>query len=327
MEIEIIKELFIQDQQKKKTILESIPEKIDTITIRFSEEVLNLEKWYHLPWHLVRNGFSEFQTYTVEEGLNLMKRDSEFKSFFYCSLQFEYIFKKLLFSNVSQNSVINTIIKALMQLEFKGFLSAPSYYQVPGSIRSRENKFPENLLKLVWNYRSFITLTELDFAFDYPKNMLRCFSDCVNYETTVYSVDRKTTEKGQPKKKAKSRVICYDRIKKEKKKNLVPFNELEKMPFPQRLEIRRGTDCKYLCLENLKGSFYEVAFRFSPIMAKTWRKYSIAQVPKDQKHIIFNYIQDLASCGKSIQIPADLKKKKRKPRTKEGIDIDDLLII
>lgn len=300
----LIKYMIMNNQ--RKDVLNLLPEKIDTITIRLSNEWLNLEKLNSICWHSVKNGFSVFNTYTVEEGLNLLRRDSEYKSFFYCSLQFEFIFKEYLFKPNNHKNIFMIFWVALMRLEKKGFLVAPYNISIPEWIRKRESNIPENLLKIMCNYKKVATLTELDFAFDYPKNTLRCFNDCIIYKSTYYSNDR-----NKQKKKPKSKIICYDRIEKEKKKRQESFEKIEKIPYPHRLEIRLGKECEYLNLDNLQGNFYEVAFRFSPILAKIWRKESIALVPKDQVHIVFNHIQDLAFSGKTPQISKDLKKKEK----------------
>ena len=72
---------YLMIKKQRKEVLNNMPEKIDTITVRFSNEWLNLSKLISIPWHTVKNGFSITYTYTVEEGLNLMKRESEFNTF------------------------------------------------------------------------------------------------------------------------------------------------------------------------------------------------------------------------------------------------------
>ena len=305
---------YLLIKKQRKEVLNNIPEKIDTITVRFSNEWLNLSKLISIPWHTVKNGFSITYTYTVEEGLNLMKRESDFNTFYYCSLQFEFIFNEYLFRPSNNKNLLNVFWVALMRLENKGFLVAPYNISIPEWIREKEDKFPENLLKTLCNYKKVATLTEIDFAFDYPKNSIRCFDDCVTYESTYYSGDR-----NEQKKKPKSKIICYDRIEKEKKKRRESFEEIERMPYPQRLEFRLGKECDYLNLDNLIGNFYDVAFRFAPVLSKIWKKESIGLVPQDQKHIVFQYIQFLASSGKTPQISKDLKKKVRITRKKEEI--------
>ena len=200
---------YLLIKKQRKEVLNNIPEKIDTITVRLSNEWLNLSKLVSIPWHTVKNGFSSFYTYTVEEGLNLMKRESEFNTFYYCSLQFEFIFNEYLFRPSNNKNLLNVFWVALMRLENKGILVAPYNISIPEWIREKEDKFPENLLKTLCNYKKVATLTEIDFAFDYPKNSIRCFDDCVTYESTYYSGDR-----NEQKKKPKSKIICYDRIEK-----------------------------------------------------------------------------------------------------------------
>lgn len=302
--------------------LNDIPEKIDTITIRLAGDCVDSVKMNSIYWNKVTKGFSEFYTCTVRKGLNLRRTVSDMQQFYYCDLQFEFIFYELLYKAYNQNSILNVVRTALMYLEFCGFLKAPNHFLVPNFIKERENKCPENLLKILCNYSKVASLVEIDFAFDYKKDEIRCFDDCIKYDSTRYSNEGRL----KSGKKAKSRWICYDRIEKEKAKRQESFSILESMTYPQRLEVRLGSDCEYLNLENLRGNFYTVAFLFSPILAKSWKKNKIAQVPTDQKHIVFNYIQFLSNCMETPKLSEELKKKEKNKR-KDKPNLEEPLII
>ena len=296
-------------------ILNQFPEKIDTISIKLNSKFLNRFRLGQMGWATVVHSSETYESHFIKEGLWLKRTKSIKKTpfgfngdygapttnvfyYYYCNIQYEYIWKKLLFNPKCQNNIICVIFEVLLDLKRFGILDwlgvckAENYYK-------RWHNIDENIIGMLCNYREICSLSEIHFAFDFKEREIRKFSNCKFYGKTAYSTDHGEN---------KSHWICYNRKEKEKAKNQLSNEAIKKIIYPERIEIRlTSKTCNYMNIDNLRGSFFEVFFRFAPIIAKSWKKYSICTAPKDQQHIFFNYIQDLAEFP-SIKIP---KKKQR----------------
>lgn len=136
---------------------------------------------------------------------------------------------------------------------------------------------------LSMNFKLIFELRAFDFFFDFAEKDLKMFHFPNNYPTTNYSGDHN----------GKSLWCCYDRRAKLKKLNQMPYNIIDSMPYPYRIEYKlRTKNCNILYWCNLNGTYHELFQRFSVTIAKSFKKYSceLASVVQTSYHLYFNYI-------------------------------------
>jgi hypothetical protein len=109
--------------------------------------------------------------------------------------------------------------------------------------------------------------------------------ELINFRGTFYSVDRRLYENKPPRK---SIIEDYDRIKRLEAINQLSNKDIYSSKYSQRIEFRLAKyNCQYRTLNNLKGTGYEVMFRYTPYLAVLFNRHLRKNVlinPKDHPY-------------------------------------------
>ena len=247
----------------------------------------------------------EMLTYihNICKGLSINRTDSLIKNsgsivhHYYLNIQAEFIYMFLLY-DPRVYSCYQVVFKALQILLKKEIIRIPDYYHIPEQFKNRSNL---DDFRLIFHLSKICKLTELDFFFDFDSwDNIKPFVTAKKIgKTTFYSIDHGDF---------KSQIIIYDRHERLKAVNQLSYEEIKKIK-PVRLEFRLNIKtCNYLDVKLLYGNFYELFFRYAPILIKSWKKYAIAYVKKDLVHPLFDFIQTASECGQVPKIGNELKK-------------------
>ena len=287
--------------------INNLYEGVDTISVKLSNAFLNQSILQTLYFSKVQHINQVTYVHNICDGLSISRSECVIKNsestiyHYYLDIQAEYIYKLLIFDKYVY-SCCQVVYRAVGELIYRKIVFIPDYYLIPSQYINRFNNITNlNMLRLAFHIKKVCKLTELDFFFDFNSwNDVKPFITAKRVgKTTFYSVDHGDF---------KSQIIIYDRHERLKSKNQAAIKEIETIK-PVRLEFRLNIKtCKYLNLSFLYGNIYDLFFRYSPILIKSWKKYCIASVKKDLNHPLFDYIQTAVECGQVPKISNELMK-------------------
>ena len=278
-------------------------EGVDTISIKITNDFINYKVMQNLYFSRVQHINQISYIHNICKGLSISRTDSLIKNsgsivhHYYLNIQAEFIYMFLLY-NPRVYSCYQVVFKALQILLKKEIIRIPDYYHIPEQFKNRNNL---DDFRLIFHLSKICKLTELDFFFDFDSwDNIKPFVTAKKIgKTTFYSTDHGDF---------KSQIIIYDRHERLKAVNQLSYEEIKKIK-PVRLEFRLNIKtCNYLDVKLLYGNFYELFFRYAPILIKSWKKYAIAYVKKDLVHPLFDFIQTASECGQVPKIGNELKK-------------------
>ena len=278
-------------------------EGVDTISIKITNDFINYKVMQNLYFSRVQHINQISYIHNICKGLSINRTDSLIKNsgsivhHYYLNIQAEFIYMFLLY-NPRVYSCYQVVFKALQILLKKEIIRIPDYYHIPEQFKNRSNL---DDFRLIFHLSKICKLTELDFFFDFDSwDNIKPFVTAKKIgKTTFYSTDHGDF---------KSQIIIYDRHERLKAVNQLSYEEIKKIK-PVRLEFRLNIKtCNYLDVKLLYGNFYELFFRYAPILIKSWKKYAIAYVKKDLVHPLFDFIQTASECGQVPKIGNELKK-------------------
>ncbi|MCR5622923.1 MAG: hypothetical protein K6G18_13875 [Treponema sp.] len=255
-------------------------EGIDTILFKLNRNYVNSSMWFHQ-----RDEKSyEPAIRSLIPGISLRSQKTDYGTCYYCDIQYERL--------IMDADILFQIEAVVYQLILKGYIIIPSKYAGQPVFVSH------------YGLPILIKLSALDFFFDF-KQKDAIFSEIPHvFTTTRYSPDHKK----------KTSLICmYDKnaefevmLKKGR------LQEITKTDAPIRCEIRlRSSNSQYLNLENLKGTYQQVFWRYRMVLAKIWRRYgeSVGEIKSDIRHENFHQIQFLSGSGEKLPNIPELEKK------------------
>ena len=278
-------------------------EGVDTISIKITNDFINYKVMQNLYFSRVQHINQISYIHNICKGLSISRTDSLIKNsgsivhHYYLNIQAEFIYMFLLY-DPRVYSCYQVVFKALQILLKKEIIRIPDYYHIPEQFKNRSNL---DDFRLIFHLSKICKLTELDFFFDFDSwDNIKPFVTAKKIgKTTFYSTDHGDF---------KSQIIIYDRHERLKAVNQLSYEEIKKIK-PVRLEFRLNIKtCNYLDVKLLYGNFYELFFRYAPILIKSWKKYAIAYVKKDLVHPLFEFIQTASECGQVPKIGNELKK-------------------
>lgn len=278
-------------------------EGVDTISIKITNDFINYKVMQNLYFSRVQHINQISYIHNICKGLSINRTDSLIKNsgsivhHYYLNIQAEFIYMFLLY-NPRVYSCYQVVFKALQILLKKEIIRIPDYYHIPEQFKNINNL---DDFRLIFHLSKICKLTELDFFFDFDSwDNIKPFVTAKKIgKTTFYSTDHGDF---------KSQIIIYDRHERLKAVNQLSYEEIKKIK-PVRLEFRLNIKtCNYLDVKLLYGNFYELFFRYAPILIKSWKKYAIAYVKKDLVHPLFDFIQTASECGQVPKIGNELKK-------------------
>lgn len=278
-------------------------EGVDTISIKITNDFINYKVMQNLYFSRVQQINQISYIHNICKGLSISRTDSLIKNsgsilhHYYLNIQAEFIYMFLLY-DPRVYSCYQVVFKALQILLKKEIIRIPDYYHIPEQYKNRSNLAD---FRLIFHLSKICKLTELDFFFDFDSwDNIKPFVTAKKIgKTTFYSTDHGDF---------KSQIIIYDRHERLKAVNQLSYEEIKKIK-PVRLEFRLNIKtCNYLDVKLLYGNFYELFFRYAPILIKSWKKYAIAYVKKDLVHPLFDFIQTASECGQVPKIGNELKK-------------------
>lgn len=278
-------------------------EGVDTISIKITNDFINYKVMQNLYFSRVQHINQISYIHNICKGLSINRTDSLIKNsgsivhHYYLNIQAEFIYMFLLY-NPRVYSCYQVVFKALQILLKKEIIRIPDYYHIPEQFKNRNNL---DDFRIIFHLSKICKLTELDFFFDFDSwDNIKPFVTAKKIgKTTFYSTDHGDF---------KSQIIIYDRHERLKAVNQLSYEEIKKIK-PVRLEFRLNIKtCNYLDVKLLYGNFYELFFRYAPILIKAWKKYAIAYVKKDLVHPLFDFIQTASECGQVPKIGNELKK-------------------
>lgn len=278
-------------------------EGVDTISIKITNDFINYKVMQNLYFSRVQHINQISYIHNICKGLSISRTDSLIKNsgsivhHYYLNIQAEFIYMFLLY-DPRVYSCYQVVFKALQILLKKEIIRILDYYHIPEQYKNRSNL---DDFRLIFHLSKICKLTELDFFFDFDSwDNIKPFVTAKKIgKTTFYSTDHGDF---------KSQIIIYDRHERLKAVNQLSYEEIKKIK-PVRLEFRLNIKtCNYLDVKLLYGNFYELFFRYAPILIKSWKKYAIAYVKKDLVHPLFDFIQTASECGQVPKIGNELKK-------------------
>lgn len=278
-------------------------EGVDTISIKITNDFINFKVMQNLYFSRVQHINQISYIHNICKGLSISRTDSLIKNsgsivhHYYLNIQAEFIYMFLLY-DPRVYSCYQVVFKALQILLKKEIIRIPDYYHISEQYKNRSNL---DDFRLIFHLSKICKLTELDFFFDFDSwDNIKPFVTAKKIgKTTFYSTDHGDF---------KSQIIIYDRHERLKAVNQLSYEEIKKKK-PVRLEFRLNIKtCNYLDVKLLYGNFYELFFRYAPILIKSWKKYAIAYVKKDLVHPLFDFIQTASECGQVPKIGNELKK-------------------
>ena len=223
--------------------------------------------------------FDKRSAYT---GVSLEIRRSEFKCYYYVHIQEEALDPNKNMRAQVKSVIANLYLQRFINIPYLGVNRFKYIFCIAGKI---------------------IRLSNIDFHFDFRENEVFQLNTGTKIASTHYSTDHR--------KNKKSHWILYDRRLKLTSQNQLPWDFIQSIPYPKRIEIRLSkSNCEYINLNNLNGNFNQVFMIFSGYIAKSWVKHgsSLAIVNLSENHMYFNHIQILARTCRHIAISEDLKK-------------------
>lgn len=140
------------------------------------------------------------------------------------------------------------------------------------------------LRQALWTPCSMVyRVSVVEFYFDFPADALTVYADEYD-ENSSYTLFR-YIHKGVPtdtyyspdknwKKGKRSTVCCYNKAAKDMHDRHISFNVIREHPYPLRLEFRlQSKKTRFLTLEGLKGTYFEILERYSPILRCIYNRY------------------------------------------------------
>ena len=284
-------------------LINNLYEGVDTISIKITNDFINYKVMQNLYFSRVQHINQISYIHNICKGLSISRTDSLIKNsgsivhHYFLNIQAEFIYMFLLY-DPRVYSCYQVVFKALQILLKKEIIRIPDYYHISEQYKNRSNL---DDFRLIFHLSKICKLTELDFFFDFDSwDNIKPFVTAKKIgKTTFYSTDHGDF---------KSQIIIYDRHERLKAVNQLSYEEIKKIK-PVRLEFRLNIKtCNYLDVKLLYGNFYELFFRYVPILIKSWKKYAIAYVKKDLVHPLFDFIQTASECGQVPKIGNELKK-------------------
>jgi hypothetical protein len=161
------------------------------------------------------------------------------------------------------------VVSILSSMAYDGIIHYP---QMDNYINSLRDFF-------YYNFDRFFALQNLDFYFDLRDEDMHLLGESnPAYPNTRYSLHYPPVLK------------AYNRREKLKQKKHIPYEEIENMDYPARIEFSLCRDnCDYLNMHNLNGSYENVFLQYLPFLARKWRDNRYEVVKVEERNITYDH--------------------------------------
>jgi len=165
------------------------------------------------------------------------------------------------------NDIFEQIILILVNLTYEGILHYP---QLGQHINNLFDFF-------YWNFNRLFALDTLDFYFDLMSGDMHL----IGPPNPAYPYTRYSS-------KNRSVLKAYSRAAKLEQKMCIPYEDIENMDYPNRIEISLHRDnCDYLNAYNLTGPYENVFLWHLPFLARKWHDHRHKVVKVEERNISY----------------------------------------